>query len=168
MKLRMVLCVKNKRQASRRRLRRAMLLHFSIWTARLLAAPLPMQQFLYVSHYAHERLLTSHQLVFNLTNAEAWVETFNGFNFIAFYNFLVDYFEERCDTASRRQIDNLLAWWNRYVLITLISPCLTLLLVKSFPSISLSQIQTSHATNLQHNEPELSTTSLLPHVAVPQ
>jgi hypothetical protein len=33
--------------------------------------------------------------VFNLTDATQWVETYSGFSFVGFYNFIVDYFEEK-------------------------------------------------------------------------
>ncbi|KAF5352006.1 hypothetical protein D9756_007505 [Leucocoprinus leucothites] len=53
-------------------------------------------------------------LVFNLTDAARWRKTYNGFNFQAFYNFLVDYFENVPDNASRRQasVNSLLTYWN--------------------------------------------------------
>ncbi|KAF8951471.1 hypothetical protein BDZ97DRAFT_1886452 [Flammula alnicola] len=54
-------------------------------------------------------------LVFNLTDAVQWVDVYNGINFIAFYNFIVDYFEEFRNDASQQRVQNLLAWWNRYV-----------------------------------------------------
>ncbi|KAF8177216.1 hypothetical protein BJ912DRAFT_1045759 [Pholiota molesta] len=54
-------------------------------------------------------------MVFNLTEAVQWVDVFNGFSFVGFYNFLVDYFEEyRSDNAQRR-VNELLDWWNSQV-----------------------------------------------------
>ncbi|KAF8954717.1 hypothetical protein BDZ97DRAFT_1927811 [Flammula alnicola] len=54
-------------------------------------------------------------LVFNLTDATQWVDTHNGFSFIGFYNFIVDYFEEFHNPASQCRVDDLLAWWNSQV-----------------------------------------------------
>ncbi|KIM41094.1 hypothetical protein M413DRAFT_445819 [Hebeloma cylindrosporum] len=54
-------------------------------------------------------------LVFNLTNAASWTETHNGFNFMAFYNFIIDYFEVTCDEYEKENVEQLLAWWNRQV-----------------------------------------------------
>jgi hypothetical protein len=51
--------------------------------------------------------------VFNLTDATQWVEIYSGFSFVGFYNFIVDYFEEKDDAASVKQIESLLKWWNQ-------------------------------------------------------
>ncbi|KAJ3560614.1 hypothetical protein NP233_g10720 [Leucocoprinus birnbaumii] len=54
-------------------------------------------------------------LVFNLTDAVQWTECHNGFDFRAFYEFLVDYFEEPQDASSRRHVNALLQYWNKSV-----------------------------------------------------
>ncbi|KAF8955386.1 hypothetical protein BDZ97DRAFT_1764959 [Flammula alnicola] len=54
-------------------------------------------------------------LVFNLTDATQWVDTHNGFSFIGFYNFIINYFEEFHNPASQCRVDDLLAWWNSQV-----------------------------------------------------
>ncbi|KAF9474972.1 hypothetical protein BDN70DRAFT_936263 [Pholiota conissans] len=54
-------------------------------------------------------------MVFNLTNAVSWTETYNNFSFIGFYNFLVDYFEEERSANSTRRVKELLEWWNDQV-----------------------------------------------------
>jgi len=55
------------------------------------------------------------QLVFNLTSATQWTEEYNGFNFPAFYNFIVDFFEEASGTQAKRRVEKLLAWWTKYM-----------------------------------------------------
>ncbi|KAF9533408.1 hypothetical protein CPB83DRAFT_782959 [Crepidotus variabilis] len=54
-------------------------------------------------------------LVFNLTDATQWTETYNGFNFRAFYNFIVDFFEDTPGAAAQRRANMLLTWWNSQV-----------------------------------------------------
>ncbi|KDR66439.1 hypothetical protein GALMADRAFT_283872 [Galerina marginata CBS 339.88] len=54
-------------------------------------------------------------LVFNLTDATQWVEVYNGFNFVMFYNFLVDYLEVFRNDAKKNRVEGLLAWWNSNV-----------------------------------------------------
>ncbi|KAF9044321.1 hypothetical protein BJ165DRAFT_1528874 [Panaeolus papilionaceus] len=54
-------------------------------------------------------------LVFNLTDATQWTETYNGFNFRTLWNFIVDYFEETPDEASTNRVKALLKWWNKQV-----------------------------------------------------
>lgn len=54
-------------------------------------------------------------LVFNLTDATQWSESYNSFSFVAFYNFLVDYFEEFRNDSSKKRVNTLLSWWNRQV-----------------------------------------------------
>jgi hypothetical protein len=54
------------------------------------------------------------QLVFNLTSATQWTEEYNGFNFAAFYNFIIDFFEEASGTQAKRRAEKLLAWWTKY------------------------------------------------------
>lgn len=52
------------------------------------------------------------QLALNLTDVSQWVEVYNGFSFQAFYYFIVDYFEDTPDLASKARADSLLKWWN--------------------------------------------------------
>ncbi|KAF8867594.1 hypothetical protein BD779DRAFT_1685585 [Infundibulicybe gibba] len=54
-------------------------------------------------------------LVFNLTDAHQWKDVYNGSNFVAFYNFLVDYFEDTPDATSKMRVNSLLAWWNQQI-----------------------------------------------------
>ena len=53
------------------------------------------------------------KLVFNLTDAVQWAESYNGFSFVEFYNFIVDYFEAPSDNASKARVLDLVSWWNR-------------------------------------------------------
>jgi len=58
-----------------------------------------------------------YQLVFNLTDAVQWTESYCGLSFTALYEFLVDYFEDASASPTiERQLKSLLKWWNRYVL----------------------------------------------------
>jgi hypothetical protein len=59
------------------------------------------------------------QLVFNLTDAIHWMDTYNAFSFQAFYNFIVDYFEDTQGPAAKERADDLLKWWNRYIFLVL-------------------------------------------------
>ena len=52
------------------------------------------------------------QLAFNLTDVSQWVEVYNSFSFQAFYCFIIDYFEDTPDLASKARADGLLKWWN--------------------------------------------------------
>ncbi|KAF9043142.1 hypothetical protein BJ165DRAFT_1405518 [Panaeolus papilionaceus] len=54
-------------------------------------------------------------LVFNLTDATQWMETYNGFNFRVFWNFIVDYFEDTPDERASKKAAALLKWWNKQV-----------------------------------------------------
>ncbi|KAJ3565717.1 hypothetical protein NP233_g7458 [Leucocoprinus birnbaumii] len=58
---------------------------------------------------------TAVMLVFNLTEASRWTEVHNGFSFHGLYNFIVDFFEDTPDNASRDNARSLLQWWNREV-----------------------------------------------------
>lgn len=52
-------------------------------------------------------------MVFNLTEAVQWVDVYNNFSFVGFYNFIVDYFEEQRSVNAQRRVNELLDWWNR-------------------------------------------------------
>lgn len=57
-------------------------------------------------------LMFAYQLALNLTDVSQWVDVYNGFSFQAFYYFIVDYFEDTPDLASKARADGLLKWWN--------------------------------------------------------
>ncbi|KAF9047615.1 hypothetical protein BJ165DRAFT_1403296 [Panaeolus papilionaceus] len=52
-------------------------------------------------------------LVFNLTDAVQWTETYNGFNFRVLWNFIVDYFEDAPSEQATQKASSLLRWWNK-------------------------------------------------------
>ncbi|KAF9551239.1 hypothetical protein CPC08DRAFT_715112 [Agrocybe pediades] len=58
-------------------------------------------------------------LVFNLTDAKAWPgnSTYNGFDFVKFYNLIIDSFEgtKNPDAETIERNQDLLAWWNKNV-----------------------------------------------------
>jgi hypothetical protein len=60
-------------------------------------------------------LLKQLQLIFNLTSATQWTEEYNSFNFPAFYNFVIDFFEEASGTQAKCRVEKLLAWWTKYM-----------------------------------------------------
>jgi hypothetical protein len=39
----------------------------------------------------------------------------NGFHYLTFYNFIVDFFEDIKDDAGQKNADELLDWWNWYI-----------------------------------------------------
>jgi len=52
------------------------------------------------------------QLVFALSSAPEWTKNHSGFHFPAFYNFIVDTFEDPEDNEAKKSTDELLKWWN--------------------------------------------------------
>ncbi|KAF9441624.1 hypothetical protein P691DRAFT_683321, partial [Macrolepiota fuliginosa MF-IS2] len=69
----------------------------------------------------HAIAYTAVTLVFNLTDATGWADSYNGFSFYGLYNFLVDYFEDTPDPTSKAQAGALLAWWNRCSIISCVT-----------------------------------------------
>jgi hypothetical protein len=53
------------------------------------------------------------QLRFALSNANAWNENDGNFNYLTFYNNIVDYFEVDLGPENKILTDELLAWWTR-------------------------------------------------------
>lgn len=53
------------------------------------------------------------QLRFALSNASAWCENDGSFNYISFYNNVVDYFELPLGVESQSSTDSLVLWWTR-------------------------------------------------------
>jgi hypothetical protein len=58
------------------------------------------------------------QLRFALSNASSWNENDGCFNYVTFYNNIVDYFEVDLGHENRASTDALLSWWTRSVIIT--------------------------------------------------
>lgn len=56
------------------------------------------------------------KLRFSLSNANAWNENDGCFNYVTFYNNIVDFFEIAPGPAARLHIQELLAWWTRYAM----------------------------------------------------
>jgi hypothetical protein len=54
------------------------------------------------------------KLVFSLNSSRDWKTEYTGFYYPVFYNFIVDFFEDTNNEASKRKINKLLQWWNRY------------------------------------------------------
>jgi hypothetical protein len=54
------------------------------------------------------------KLVFSLNSSQDWKTEYASFYYPAFYNFIVDFFEDANNEASKRKINKLLQWWNRY------------------------------------------------------
>ncbi|KDQ25833.1 hypothetical protein PLEOSDRAFT_1072032 [Pleurotus ostreatus PC15] len=51
---------------------------------------------------------------FSLTDAENWCIDYNGFNYLGFYNAIVDYFETAApDTDEYENMQDILAWYDR-------------------------------------------------------
>ena len=58
------------------------------------------------------------QVVFNLSDATQWPSdgVYNGFDYHAFYNFIIDYFEVvdvNDDDSSKVAVQDLLKWWTK-------------------------------------------------------
>ena len=60
-------------------------------------------------------LLPLPQLIFSLSTAQEWKREHNGFHYPIFYNFIVYFFEDIEDDAGQKNADELLDWWNRYI-----------------------------------------------------
>jgi hypothetical protein len=56
------------------------------------------------------------KLIFSLGTAQEWTHEHNGFHYPTFYDFIVDFFEDVEDDTAQKHTDDLLDWWNRYVL----------------------------------------------------
>lgn len=59
-----------------------------------------------------------HQAIFALTDAAQWSPSYGGIDFVALYNFLVDYFEDSATEEEAAHSEDLLKWWNEYVFLT--------------------------------------------------
>lgn len=55
------------------------------------------------------------KLHFNMTDAYHWKIEYNGFNYEAFYNFIVDYMEDvpDSDLLGQSAAKDVLSWWNK-------------------------------------------------------
>ncbi|KIJ09901.1 hypothetical protein PAXINDRAFT_164339 [Paxillus involutus ATCC 200175] len=58
---------------------------------------------------------TAVQLRFALSSANSWCNQDGDFNYIEFYNNIVDFFEVLPDAAAEKRVSELLAWWNHKV-----------------------------------------------------
>jgi len=56
------------------------------------------------------------KLIFSLSTAREWKRKHNGFYYPSFYDFVVDFFEDAEDDTAQKNADDVLDWWNRYVL----------------------------------------------------
>jgi hypothetical protein len=59
-----------------------------------------------------------------MNSARDWKQEHANFHYPSFYNFIVDYFEDAEDGDSTTTINELLQWWNRYVIIPSLSETL--------------------------------------------
>jgi len=50
-----------------------------------------------------------------LSSAEQWSEVHEGFDYRAFYYFIIDFFEDVEGAEARKRSQQLLKWWNEYV-----------------------------------------------------
>ena len=56
------------------------------------------------------------KLIFSLSTVREWKHEHNGFYYPAFYDFIVDFFEDIRDDMAQENVDDLLDWWNWYIL----------------------------------------------------
>jgi len=56
------------------------------------------------------------KLVFSLGTAQEWKHEHNRFHYPTLYNFIINFFENVEDEAAQKNADNVLNWWNQYVL----------------------------------------------------
>ena len=56
------------------------------------------------------------KLIFSLSTAREWKHKHNGFYYPSFYDFIVDFFEDAEDNTVQKNADDVLDWWNWYVL----------------------------------------------------
>ena len=61
-------------------------------------------------------LLPLPQFIFSLSTAQEWKCEHNSFHYPIFYNFIVNFFEDIEDDAGQKNTDELLDWWNRYII----------------------------------------------------
>jgi len=57
------------------------------------------------------------QLIFSLSMAQEWKHEHNGFHYPLFYDFIIDFFEDIEDNTAQKNVDELLDWWNRYIVL---------------------------------------------------
>lgn len=55
------------------------------------------------------------QLRFALSSGNAWKPSHIDFSHVEFYAAIVDYFEVTPGPVAQAHVDDLLAWWDRYV-----------------------------------------------------
>ncbi|KAI6032694.1 hypothetical protein F5J12DRAFT_712857, partial [Pisolithus orientalis] len=57
---------------------------------------------------------TAVQVHFTLSSANTWHNVDSNFDYSQFYNMILDFFEDLPGPAAKKQVDELLAWWNQY------------------------------------------------------
>jgi hypothetical protein len=64
---------------------------------------------------SHHTLLTYPRLQLHvaLTDANHWMNYYNGFNYEEFYEFIVGFFEANTTPQAQEASEKLLRWWNR-------------------------------------------------------
>lgn len=55
----------------------------------------------------------SMQLLFALSDAMAWTSMHNGFDYKAFYHFIIDFFETPSGPTAKNRVRELLKWWTQ-------------------------------------------------------
>ena len=99
------------------------------------------------------------KLVFALGTAREWKCEHAGFCYPEFYHFIVDYLEDPKDDTSRKDINDLMKWWNWYC-----SFCLSLeydVLISPFCSSEMFGTAHTNRSNAASNNPKQSTLKLL-------
>lgn len=67
-----------------------------------------------VNMIAHHRCLAHNLLLVALSSVSSWRTVDGDFDYEAFWNNIVDFFEDVPGPVARRRVDKLLEWWTRY------------------------------------------------------
>lgn len=75
---------------------------------------------------------TMYQLQFALSSVTSWRSVDGDFDYVPFWQNIVDFFERPPGHIAQKKVDQLLAWWTRYIHYTLNDPRLTFISQESF------------------------------------
>ena len=69
----------------------------------------------YANDWEHSHAILFYSLCFALSSAPSWNVVDIDFNYEDFYNSIIDYFKVTPGLAAKAYVDELLAWWDKYV-----------------------------------------------------
>lgn len=77
-------------------------------------------------------LTTHHKLRFALSSVTSWRSVDGDFDYVPFWQTIVDFFEKAPGRVAQKKVDRLLAWWTRCIVYLFNGPRLTSIYRKIF------------------------------------